>query len=76
MVRLLFSGFDYSNLIAFQALRFVPDYLLQVIGRWASDAYKVYLTTAPRHIAALAQRAAEFTKAPICIAGPVYSPAL
>lgn len=54
----------------------VPDHLLQVIGRWASDAYKVYLTTAPRHIAALAQRAAEFTKAPICIAGPVYSPAL
>jgi len=54
----------------------VPDHLIQVIGRWASDAYKVYLSTAPRHIAALAIRASQFTKQPVCIAGPVYSPAL
>ena len=54
----------------------VPDHLIQVIGRWSSDAYKLYLTTAPRHIAALAQRAAKFTKSPVCIAGPVYSPAI
>lgn len=72
-----FSGFSFRRGGA-QSLRDagVPDHLIQAIGRWASDAYKVYLSTAPRHIAALAQRAAQFTKLPVCIAGPFWSPAL
>jgi hypothetical protein len=72
-----FSAFSFRRGGA-QSLRDagVPDHLIQVIGRWASDAYKLYLTTAPRHIAALASRASLFTKLPVCIAGPVWSPAL
>jgi hypothetical protein len=72
-----FRGFSFRRGGA-QSLRDagVPDHLIQVIGRWSSDAYKVYLTTAPRHVAALAQRAAQFTKLPVCIAGPFWSPSL
>lgn len=72
-----FSGLSFRRGGA-QSLRDagVPDHLIQVLGRWASDAYKLYLTTAPRHIAALAGRAALFTNQPVCIAGPVWSPAL
>lgn len=72
-----FSGHSFRRGGA-QSLRDagVPDHLIQVIGRWASDAYKLYLTTAPRHVAALASRAAQFTTRPICIAGPQFGPAL
>jgi len=33
------------------ALRMVPDHLIQVLGRWRSDSYKLYISMSPERLA-------------------------
>ena len=34
----------------------VPDHLIQMLGRWSSDAYKLYTRSPESHIAAISSR--------------------
>ena len=34
----------------------IPDHLIQILGRWSSDAYELYIRSPESHIAAISSR--------------------
>ena len=34
----------------------VPDHMIQILGRWSSDSYKLYIRSLELHIAAISLR--------------------